>query len=55
MSWNNALPLYIIEMEHEEREALMLCAMPEELNAGWVRSTPSYWPQIHKQFYQDES
>lgn len=55
MSWNNALPWYLYEMEREELEAQMLCAMKDELNAGWVRSTPSHWPQIHKQFYEDGS
>jgi hypothetical protein len=29
-------------MEAEQREAMMLCAFPEELASGFVRSTPTH-------------
>lgn len=53
MSWNNALPWYIYELEREEREALALGAMPEEYNSGWTRSTPDFWITNFRNRWED--
>lgn len=42
MSWNNVLPWFVYQVGHERWEAMCLCAMPEELNAGWTRSVPDH-------------
>lgn len=53
MSWNNALPWFIYELEREEREARMLGAMPEEYNSGWTRSTPDFWIDDFRQRWSE--
>lgn len=54
MSWNNAVPWYIYDIEREHREAMFSCAFPEELNAGWVRSVPIHWTWLDIQWKRPE-
>ena len=37
-----ALPSWVYEMEYEEKEAMILGAFKEELDSGFVRSTPEH-------------
>lgn len=55
MSWNNALPWYIYDLEREYREAKMLCGMGEEINAGRLRSTPSHWYALDERMRQEDA
>ncbi len=34
MSWNNVIPAWMLFEDMAKREAMSLCAMPEEWNAG---------------------
>ena len=40
MSWNNVIPFWILMVEAEEHQAKILCGFPDEINAGWMYSTP---------------
>lgn len=42
MSWGG-IPFYIYAIQSERNEAKMLGGFAEEVNAGWVRSTPDHW------------
>ena len=48
VSWNNALPWWVYEVQHEAWEAMCLCAMPEELVAGWTRSVPEHVQRMQR-------
>lgn len=45
MSWGG-LPGWIYWLESEEKEAMMLGGFAEEVNSGWLRSTPSHIPLL---------
>ena len=54
MSWNNVIPWYIFDIRLEKEQAMMLGAMAEELNAGWVRSYPEQWIEIDLMWERNE-
>ena len=41
MSWANVIPFWILMAEAEEREAKALCAFQDEIDSGFMYSTPS--------------
>lgn len=41
MSWNNVLPWWVLESERDQREALSLCAFPEEWKSGTSVNLPN--------------
>lgn len=48
MSWNNALPWWLIELEHEHDLALMSCAFEGEWFAGTSRVMPDHVIRMSK-------
>ena len=41
MSWTNVIPFWVLMAEAEEREAKVLCAFQDEVDSGFMYSTPS--------------
>ena len=50
MSWNNALPWWFMEVEHEHYLAECTCCFYDELAAGTTRSTPKHVTILFKQW-----
>ncbi len=48
MSWNNALPFWVLELEHEHNLALMSCAFESEWFSGTSRVMPDHVISISK-------
>lgn len=55
MSWNNVLPYYFWEVEHEVRIAKSLGAFEEELDAGFMRSLPDFIVALIKEMHWNDT